>query len=143
MTDSTLDERFSGVLAPDAMLPSQFFAMGRGAPIGGERKLMVAVLEDALRCFQKLMDSTDPKQQQLFREAEKWITTDNPSWFFSFANVCETLDINPDYVREGLMKWREGRRQGTRAQASMPPPGHLDDGESVSEEPPLRMASGE
>ena len=110
MTDSALDERYSGVLAPDAMLPSQFFAgLRRRTDLTGERRLMVAVLEDALHCFQKYVDSEDPKHRQLFAEAEEWIQTDNPTWFFSFRNVCDTLDLDADYVREGLLKWRAAR----------------------------------
>ena len=143
MNDSTLDERFGGVLVPDVILPSQFFgSVRRGAPQGGERRLMVAVLEDALHCFQKYVESDDPKQQQLFRDAEKWISGDHPTWFFSFSNVCDTLDIDPTYVREGLFKWRDARR---RAVASRPAAcasatdGGADDG---LEGPPLRRANG-
>jgi hypothetical protein len=133
MNDSALDDRFAGVLAPDAMLPSQLSgALRRYADLSGERRLMVAVLEDALHCFQKYVDAVDPKHRELFLDAEQWITTDNPMWFFSFANVCTTLDLDPDYVREGLVKWRDARRR------SGPParPAPRD------EEEPLRRASG-
>ena len=113
MTESALDERFSGVLAPDVMLPAQFAGMmRRRGELSGERRLMVAVLEDALHCFQKYVDAVDPKQRQLFLDAEEWIMAEHPTWFFSFSNVCTTLDLDPDYVREGLMKWRDARRAG-------------------------------
>ncbi|HEY2387140.1 MAG TPA: hypothetical protein VGK30_09275 [Candidatus Binatia bacterium] len=110
MMESTLDERFGGTLAPDAMLPQQFFAAlhGRG-DLSAERRLVVAVLEDALHCYLKYADAENPKQRQLFLEAEEWITGDNPTWFFSFSNVCDTLGLDPDYMREGLAKWRDRR----------------------------------
>jgi hypothetical protein len=139
MNDSTLDERFGGGLVPDAMLPSQFFgALRGGVPLSGERRLMVAVLEDALHCFQKYVDAEDPKQRQLFQDAEAWITGHNPTWFFSFPNVCDTLDIDPDYVREGLLKWRDAPRRGTSRVSTAA--ARTDD--PASEEPPLRRASG-
>lgn len=143
MHDSTLDERFGGVLAPDAMLPSQFFAALRGNAtlLTGERRLMIAVLEDALHCFQKYADSEDPKHRQLFADAEAWINAENPTWFFSFSNVCETLDLDPDFVREGLAKWRAARRRTAAASGSGHVPRAEHDG-SESDEPTLRRASG-
>ena len=28
---------------------------------------------------------------------------------FSFDNICETLDLDPGYIREGLLHWRYHR----------------------------------
>ena len=28
-------------------------------------------------------------------------------WIFSFASVCEVLRFNPEYVRQGLLRWKE------------------------------------
>jgi hypothetical protein len=28
---------------------------------------------------------------------------------FSFDTVCETLGINPEYVRQGLLRWKKKR----------------------------------
>ena len=109
MTDSvTFDDRYTGNLEPDTLLPSQFFgALRRKAQLDGERRLMVAVLEDAVNCFQKQVHATDPKARQLFLDAKEWITSTDQSLFFSFVNVCETLDLDPNYVREGLLVWRD------------------------------------
>jgi hypothetical protein len=138
MNESTLDERFSGVLAPDAILPAQYFAGLRGrTEMSGERRLVSAILEDALRCFQKHVNASDPKSRQLFVDAEDWIMADDPTWFFSFANVCTTLDLDPDYVREGLLKWRDAQRNGAPVRVA-------DDraaGDEQSDEEPLHRAS--
>lgn len=124
MTDTVTDDRYTGLLEPDTLLPSQFFAgLRQKAHMSGERRLMIAVLEDGLHCFQKHIDAVDPKARQLFLDAEEWIMSDDQSWFFSFVNVCETLGLDPDYVREGLLKWSEKRRtatgEGWRAPASV------------------------
>jgi hypothetical protein len=143
MESSTLDERFGGTLAPDAMLPSQFFSAlyGRG-DLSAERRLVVAVLEDALHCYQKYVDAENPKQRQLFLDAEEWIMGDNPTWFFSFPNVCDTLNLDSDYMREGLTKWRDAHRRAV-ARAPMPAPSvQPAASEEDDEEQGLRRASG-
>jgi hypothetical protein len=122
MTDTNNSEdRYAGFLQPDAILPAQFFQSLRSkGQFDGERRLMIAVLEDAVNCFMKQIHATDPKARQLFLDAEEWITAEDRTWFFAFENVCETLDLNPDYVREGLFKWRaaERRRAGDAAVAA-------------------------
>jgi len=113
MTDTN-----AGFLQPDTILPAQFFqSLRTKGRFDGERRLMIAVLEDAVNCFMKQLHATDPKARQLFLDAEEWIRADDRTWFFAFANVCDTLDLDPDYVREGLFKWRaaERRRVGDAA----------------------------
>lgn len=68
---------------------------------------MLAVLEDAVDCYQKHAHSTELRGQQLFEEAVAWVESDDRSWLFSFENICDTLEINADYVRRGLRRWTE------------------------------------
>lgn len=68
---------------------------------------MLAVLEDAVDCYQKHAHAIDPRGQQLFEEAVEWVESDDRSWLFSFENICDTLEINADYVRRGLRTWSE------------------------------------
>jgi len=72
---------------------------------------MLAVLEDAVDCFQKHAHSRDPRAEQLFAEAQEWVDSTDRSWLFSYENICDTLEINADYVRRGLREWRESGRQ--------------------------------
>ncbi len=79
-----------------------------------EQKLMLAVLDDAVSCFQKYFAARDKQNVRLFREAEEWILLQGKGdWFFSFDYICETLDLNPDSIRKGLLHWRS-RRLGER-----------------------------
>ena len=141
--ESTLDERFGGTLAPDAMLPTQFFAAlhGRG-DLSAERRLVVAVLEDALHCYLKYADAENPKQRQLFLDAEEWIMGNHPTWFFSFPNVCDTLGLDPDYMREGLTKWRNTRPAVPRQPATESEQTLSDVDLDDDDEGTLRRASG-
>jgi hypothetical protein len=83
-----------------------------------EKKLMLAVLEDAIACFQKYAFTRDRKGKMLFQEAEFWVQNTNSDWPFSFANVCETLVLDPDYLRQGLAKWKAAKLE-SRAKAKI------------------------
>ncbi len=93
---------------PDTILPFQYAELlRRKTYLEGEKKLIFAVLEDAVSCFQKYYAARDKKGRELFREAEAWIMNENDDQVFSSSNVCESLGINPEYLRRGLVQWRE------------------------------------
>lgn len=77
----------------------------------GEEKLMLAVLQDAVECFQIYVLAETQREKRLFQEAEDWILEKNGEWLFSFENICETLQLNPDYIRQGLLCWKEAKRK--------------------------------
>jgi hypothetical protein len=98
--------RSTDLSEPDAMLASQFFdAAGRCPQLEGERRLMVAVLVDAVHCFQQNRAAVMSAKRVLFRQTRRWITSGDESWFFSFENVCETLGIEPSSLRRALLAW--------------------------------------
>ncbi|MEO6025588.1 MAG: hypothetical protein ABIR79_01805 [Candidatus Binatia bacterium] len=135
MSDTNTEDRYAGFLQPDVILPAQFFqSLRTKGQFDGERRLMIAVLEDAVNCFMKQIHAIDPKARQLFLDAEEWISADDRTWFFAFENVCDTLDLNPDYMREGLFKWRaaERRRVGDAAVAAAV--AHIEEDDEVVEQ---------
>jgi len=100
-------ERKLTLFQPDSLLPAQFFAaLKQKAQANGERRLMVAILVDAVECFQKHLGATDGRGRQLSTEAERWFLSDDSSWPFSFVNICEALDIHPPFLRRGLLRWK-------------------------------------
>ncbi len=104
----TLDERLPALFEPDTLLPIQYFeAMRRKHLLEGEKRLILSVLEDAVECFMKCIDSPTNKGQRLFREADEWIALEDKHWVFSFDNVCDMLDIHPEYMRRGLRGWKQ------------------------------------
>jgi hypothetical protein len=104
----TLDERLPSLFEPDTLLPIQYFeAMRKKHLLEGEKRLILSVLEDAVECFMKCIDASTNKGQRLFREADEWIGHEDKRWVFSFDNVCDMLDINADYMRVGLRRWKE------------------------------------
>jgi len=108
MEKETLDEKLPGLFEPDTLLPIQYFeAMRRKHLLEGEKRLILSVLEDAVECFMKCIDSATNKGQRLFRDADEWIALEDKRWVFSFDNVCDMLDINAEYMRAGLRRWKE------------------------------------
>jgi hypothetical protein len=98
----------AGIMIPDALTPGQYYEGVRAddacaRPI---KRLMLAVLEDAMRCYQTYTNSRNRAQRRLFVEAEGWLMDRNADGPFAFESVCETLGIDPNCLREGLRRWR-------------------------------------
>lgn len=91
---------------PDTILPTQFYAMFKSNQYREpERRLMVAILEDAVSCLSADLRQCNPKQKKQYEEAKHWVTTDEESeWIFSFKNICEILGMDPGYLRRGLIR---------------------------------------
>lgn len=89
---------FSGA----SILPEQFHSPRRDHRFEGERNLLFALLEDAVRCYlDNCNDRTALKRIQ-YVEAHDWIFSVKDRGPFSFVSVCENLDIEPDSLRAGL-----------------------------------------
>ena len=92
---------------PDLILPTQFFdALRRHPPAQGERRLVLAILEDAINCFQTYIFANRSRNRRLFREAEAWLMSENDEPF-SFEHVCAVLGLEPTYIRRGIQRWYE------------------------------------
>jgi len=132
-----------GFSAPDVVLAAQFFTDLRGrAAAEGERLLMVAVLEDAAHCFRKHLFAIDRRSQSLFEEAEEWLMEEDTGAAFSFRHICESLDLEPRYIRLALRKWQE---QQLEAQRTALPPSQLPAAAEWSADlpEPLQKVSGQ
>jgi len=115
-------ESLAELFAPDIVLPEQFFeGARRDSYISGEKALMLAVLEDGIRCFQEHLRNPRSNPRLLSREAEDWIRAVDYDWPFSFNNVCETLGIDPSALRAALLAWK-AKRLAEHETRGMPTP---------------------
>jgi hypothetical protein len=89
--------RAIGSLSESAIV--DFYGTGDLQP---EKRLMLAVLQGAVECFQDYAED-----DRLFKETEEWIFEDDHEWPFSFINICEAVDMDPKYLRKGLLHWRQ------------------------------------
>jgi len=82
---------------------SDTVAMTEAGPAAGERALMRAVLEDAIRC---LAGEIWPVRErpQLAIDARAWIETADVRWPYSFMNVCDHLGFDGEQLRTRLLR---------------------------------------
>lgn len=94
-------------LEPETVLPSQFFDRFKiDASLQPEKRLMLAVLEDAVGTFQKYAGATTRRSRRLHAEAEEWFADPDVTWPFAFRNICQALGLEPEWLRRGLERWR-------------------------------------
>ena len=109
-----------GLFEPDVLIAEVWGdAKRRSAALSSEKRLMLAVLHNALDCYQKYMFSDDRAGRELFAEAAAWIECTSRNGLFSFESISEALDIEPQYFRRGLAEWQrrhpDARGSGTPA----------------------------
>jgi hypothetical protein len=98
-------------LHPAAVLPAQLTsAFPLDANIQPEKRLMLAVLEDAVGTYQKCSVAVAPAGRREFLEAQSWIESDDVRWPFSFRNICDALGLEGVALRRGLRNWRDRQR---------------------------------
>jgi hypothetical protein len=92
---------------PDMLAADQFYAtLRRSSFIDPERRLMAAILEDAVSCLSQDPQGYPRQHRKRFAEAYSWINIEPAEdWIFSFTNICETLGFDADYLRRGLNRW--------------------------------------
>ena len=107
-TGLSMEERVTSLFQPDTLLPDQYLdTFRRKLHLEPEKKLMLAILEDAIACYQKYFFARDLKGKALFHEAHEWVEGPGGASVFSFDSVCEALGLNPDYLRRGLADWKK------------------------------------
>lgn len=88
---------------PDSVLPRQFFSPPTMANTP-ERRLMRAVLESALHEYQANKSMESRRARRLFYEAEEWFRSTDTTWFFSFENICDVLELSASAIRTTLFR---------------------------------------
>jgi hypothetical protein len=103
-----VEDKVFSLFQPDVLIPGQFMATTKSKTHRDpEQRLMLAVLEDAVWCFQNGLRAKDKKKQELSREAEQWMLEEDSGWLFSFNEICELLGIESNYLRKRLLKWKK------------------------------------
>jgi hypothetical protein len=91
-----------------------------------QKDLAAGVLKQATQDLRRFHGATRAIERELYFDAYRWLTSNDCSWPFSFLNVCESLDLAPETVREKLLgdvslgafgRWsRRGKRAARRLQ---------------------------
>jgi len=96
----------------------------RSVHLEPEKRLMLALLDDALKCFQKHMRAKTRRRKKLFNEVERWFRERDDADVFSFEQVCAVLGLSSGYVRRMLAQRIAAAQSRTAVELSgVQPPG--------------------
>ena len=86
-TLASLDKEFAG--APD-----------KANPIEPERALAAGVLRQAANDLRRFRESEDAVGREMYWDARSWFVSNDTEWPYSFLNVCYSLGIAPENIRD-------------------------------------------
>lgn len=113
-------------LAQTAILPAQWeWGAGSLAAVSAEVRLMLAVLDDAIRSVKRLSSPGESarataRAMQEKRELREWFASTDRSYTFSFENICATLDIDPAHIRSAIRRHELEGGRGPRRRGRAP-----------------------
>jgi hypothetical protein len=100
-------------LTPIAILPVQFHPGFAGARLQPEKRLQIAVLADAVLTFHRTAGIDRTRPRRLHAEVAEWFASDGTDGPFAFVAICQSLALDPGYVRRGLEEFRAQVAAGT------------------------------
>lgn len=104
MSDRELEPSFEDFGAP--ILPVQYWASIKARKDQeGERGLLLAVLEDAIRCYLANINARTRRAQLIFAEARNWFYPRDEAQRrapISFESICDLLGIETEALRRRL-----------------------------------------
>lgn len=96
-------------IADDTLLPSQFWSPASETHTEPEKRLIIAVLEDALSLL--LNEACQPSKHRrgAVLEATRWLESNERSGPFAFASICDLLALDVARVRRAIRNLRSRR----------------------------------
>ena len=117
-TDSFLDH------STGSIIPSQYNDLVRRRLAGfeGERRLLWAVLQDAIDNYLANMRCATTKQRDEFEEVCGWFRPpqDQPGNLFSFKTICDLLEIDARLMLKGIESIRERKTSANMSPSHAP-----------------------
>lgn len=67
------------------------------------RDLATGILKQAAVDLRRFHGATSAVEREFYLDAHRWVTSDDCNRPFSFLNVCQTLNLAPETVREEVL----------------------------------------
>jgi hypothetical protein len=80
------------------MNPTDFYPSNRNF-----RDIASGVLEQAKKDLRRFHQGATSVERELYRDAYRWVTSDDCAWPFSFLSVCQLLGFAPEELRRELI----------------------------------------
>ena len=85
----------TSLFQPDTVLSAQFFDdRRRKTLLEAEKRLMLAIMEDAVHCFQDHHLAQHGKRKRLFDDVHRWFFEASSDWLCGFENISSVLGLN-------------------------------------------------
>ena len=91
------------ILSPLIITPGQYVDRRRPTPQDPLKRLMAAILEDALVVYTHYRSATKGKHRNLWRDARDWLFVHGGMPPFDFTTVTDTLGIDADPLRKRIV----------------------------------------
>jgi len=93
----------------EAITPDQFFRFATNTPVvwGGARRLLVAVLFNAVNTLFRYRHDHTKHGRRLLQETVDWFRSADRQWLYSFENICIHLNLDADDLRHGLKRFSD------------------------------------
>jgi hypothetical protein len=67
-----------------------------------QKDLAAGILQQATQDLRRFRNLTSEVERELYLDAYHWFRSNDYTWPFSFLNVCQLLDLDPEAVRVEL-----------------------------------------
>ena len=67
------------------------------------KDLAAGILKQATLDLRRFHGATSAVEREFYLDAHRWVISDDCSWPFSFLNVCQSLNLTPETVREEVL----------------------------------------
>lgn len=78
-----------------------------------ERRLLLAVLADALNVCDRYGTARGGEAGRRVLEVERWVASESMETPFAFVRICEALEIDPEPIRQHVRRIRLARLAAT------------------------------
>jgi len=96
------DSGVQELIASEIVLPSQYWEEVIDPRSEPEKRLMVAVLEEAVATLLNHSRSSSDVDREIAAEARRWIASNDRSGPFTFATICDVLQLETGRVRQAI-----------------------------------------
>src|ERR1700747_821895 len=89
---------------PNDVTDVQAFVFSPQPPaLSPEKAMAGGVLRQAAYDLRRFRGATSGVERQLYLDAYDWVTADDFSWPDSFVNICRSLNLAPESLRQELL----------------------------------------
>ena len=91
----------------EIILPNQFWAGPSDTRSDPEKRLMGAILEEAIATVLNPTLTVSGRYRELLQETDRWIDSDERLGLFTFASICDVLGLEAGQVRHVIVRLRQ------------------------------------